>query len=317
MTIFIRLAHWSSDQKEIQDVRTSVFIDEQNVSSDEEWDDFDAHMDTQHIVALDQESQLPVATARVLDSGKIGRVAVLKDYRGKGIGQDITRKAIELALQKNTQKIYLEAQTHALSFYEALGFTAYGELFMDAGIEHQRMRFVQSQTSLSHVYSDTVLRFENIQAPIQHLQQQFFNAKRTIDIYSHKLRSDIFSSPQVARALSELARRSRHSHVRILIQDSSSLIGRFHRLIDLSQRLSSRIELRILPHDDSELGTHDSNKHFSITDSSHLVYFNNESNSIGFAQYSAQVQIKSLRNTFDYLWENHAKIDPNAKQIHL
>ncbi len=121
-------------------LRRIVFIEEQGVSEAEELDDLDD--DAIHLLA--RQDGKPVASARLLldgDIGKIGRVCVLKEMRGTGLGQQLMMKALqELSRQPAITTAKLGAQCHALGFYEKLGFTAYGPIYDDAGIPHQDMK---------------------------------------------------------------------------------------------------------------------------------------------------------------------------------
>ncbi|AUM73162.1 GNAT family N-acetyltransferase [Paracoccus jeotgali] len=119
-------------------LRRQVFIQEQNVSEAEEWDGLDAT--ALHLLAWDDAR--PVGTARLLiagDSAKIGRVCVLRDMRGRGIGAQVMRAAIEVLRERGLRRAKLASQTHALAFYEKLGFVAYGPEYPDAGIPHRDM----------------------------------------------------------------------------------------------------------------------------------------------------------------------------------
>ncbi|WP_404473799.1 GNAT family N-acetyltransferase [Vreelandella venusta] len=116
-------------------IRSTVFIDEQRVPQEEEWDGRDP--ECHHFLAtLDGQ---PVGTARLLPDGHIGRVAVLSSARGKGIGIQLMEAAIQAARDAGHTTAELSAQLHALAFYERLGFVAYGDVFMDAGIPHRHM----------------------------------------------------------------------------------------------------------------------------------------------------------------------------------
>lgn len=117
-------------------IRRIVFIEEQHVSQEEEWDGRDP--DCLHFLA--RIGPRPVGTARLLPDGHIGRVAVLSDQRGNGIGLALMVAAIEAARDKELEGVELAAQLHALPFYEQFGFSAYGEVFMEAGIAHRNMR---------------------------------------------------------------------------------------------------------------------------------------------------------------------------------
>ncbi|WP_404377145.1 GNAT family N-acetyltransferase [Vreelandella aquamarina] len=116
-------------------VRRIVFIDEQRVPQEEEWDGRDAEC-LHFLATLNGE---PVGTARLLPDGHIGRVAVLSSARGTGIGYRLMEAAIQAARETGHPHAALSAQLHALAFYERLGFVAHGEVFMDAGIPHREM----------------------------------------------------------------------------------------------------------------------------------------------------------------------------------
>lgn len=113
-------------------IRETVFVHEQGVPPELEMDEFDQQ--AQHAIAKVNGSA--VATGRILSDGHIGRIAVLKDYRGRGIGAALVRCLTEYARQQGWRRVYLGSQLHAEAFYERLGFQRYGDVFMDAGIEH-------------------------------------------------------------------------------------------------------------------------------------------------------------------------------------
>ena len=120
-------------------LRRTVFIEEQGVSEADEVDD----KDDEAIHLLARLNGRPVGSARLLvlgDTGKIGRVCVLADQRGTGLGAALMRAAVERFRQvPGVKTVKLGAQTHALGFYERLGFTAHGPEFDDAGIPHREM----------------------------------------------------------------------------------------------------------------------------------------------------------------------------------
>jgi len=120
-------------------LRRRVFIEEQGVSEADEIDDLDA--EAIHLLAV--VAGLPVGTARLLidgETGKIGRVCVLPEARGAGLGAALIRAAVaEFAAMPGLTRAKLGAQVHALGFYQRLGFTAVGPVYMDAGIEHRDM----------------------------------------------------------------------------------------------------------------------------------------------------------------------------------
>ncbi|MEZ5770774.1 MAG: GNAT family N-acetyltransferase [Defluviimonas denitrificans] len=129
----------TEDLATCQALRRTVFIEEQNVPEADEVDGRDAG--AVHLLA--RVEGRAVGTARLLvsgDSGKIGRVCVLAEMRGKGIGARLIEAAVrEFAANPAIGKVKLSAQINALSFYERLGFTAEGDEYLDAGIVHRDM----------------------------------------------------------------------------------------------------------------------------------------------------------------------------------
>ena len=121
------------------DLRRTVFMEEQGVSLVDEIDGFDD--EALHMLALLDAK--PVGCARILISGetaKIGRVCVLKDARGKGLGAAIITACLDIARQQSgLARAQLGAQTHAVPFYEKLGFAAFGPVYDDAGLPHRDM----------------------------------------------------------------------------------------------------------------------------------------------------------------------------------
>jgi predicted GNAT family N-acyltransferase len=133
----IRSANWASDKNNLSNLRRVVFIVEQQVSHEEEWDGQDES--AYHWLATDHTDHA-IGTSRLLPTGQIGRMAVLAEYRGTGVGAALLEAAVNEARRLGMPDIYLNAQSHALGFYERAGFIKQGEEFMEAGIPHFRMR---------------------------------------------------------------------------------------------------------------------------------------------------------------------------------
>ncbi|WP_447042472.1 GNAT family N-acetyltransferase [Vreelandella sp. H-I2] len=131
----ISVGDWETLGPAASEIRRKVFIDEQNVPQEEEWDGLDP--ECLHFLAM-LDGQ-PVGTARLLPDAHIGRVAVLANARGTGIGVLLMQAAIEAARHAGHSKVALSAQVQALAFYERLGFVAHGDEFLDAGIPHREM----------------------------------------------------------------------------------------------------------------------------------------------------------------------------------
>lgn len=132
----LRIANWQEDRAALRAVREAVFVREQHVPSELEWDEFDAHCI--HVLAADAVASA-IGTSRLLGDGTIGRMAVLKAWRGKGVGKALLLHLLEEAMKQHLQQVALHAQIHASGFYSKLGFEMMGEEFIEAGIPHVRM----------------------------------------------------------------------------------------------------------------------------------------------------------------------------------
>jgi ElaA protein len=139
VTIAVRTLASPADWEAAKAIRFEVFVDEQHVPADLELDELDAM--ARHWLAWDGETAVGTARAVRKDFGwKIGRVAVRRDWRGRGVGQALMRAILDAARRAEVRELQLESQTHALAFYERLGFVAEGPEFDDAGIPHRLMR---------------------------------------------------------------------------------------------------------------------------------------------------------------------------------
>lgn len=128
-------ADWYKENTDIRRIRETVFIKEQGVTPEQEWDSDDAS--ATHFLAY--EGEYPVGTARLLPNGCIGRVSVLKDWRGLGIGELLMHAAVAEAERQGLTEQTLTAQAHAAGFYERLGFNVISDEFIEAGIPHVEM----------------------------------------------------------------------------------------------------------------------------------------------------------------------------------
>lgn len=132
----VRIADWETDREAIQRLRTTVFVEEQEVPSELEWDGLDS--ECVHALAIDSKGTA-IATGRMQAGGKIGRMAVRKDWRGKAVGSAILGALVAEARRRGLAEVTLASQAHAVPFYERHGFRSVGEHHIEAGIPHQRM----------------------------------------------------------------------------------------------------------------------------------------------------------------------------------
>lgn len=131
----IKIADWQKDSKTLKAIRKSVFIEEQNVPENLEWDGLDPSC----VHFLVKMNNIPVATARLKPDGQIGRMAIFPPYRRQGIGGRLLEFILMYAAKSNLNKVYLHAQVEVINFYAKHGFETEGEEFMDADIPHRAM----------------------------------------------------------------------------------------------------------------------------------------------------------------------------------
>ena len=134
--IRVEVVDWADAEPLLRPIRIAVFIHEQGVPEELEWDGLDSCC--AHVLASNAQGDA-IGTARMQANGTIGRMAVLKSWRGRGAGRLLLGALLDLAVKQGLTRVTLSAQTHAIGFYERAGFHAVGELFMDAGIPHRRM----------------------------------------------------------------------------------------------------------------------------------------------------------------------------------
>lgn len=128
---------WNKNKTELALVRRLVFLQEQHVPEELEWDE---HDEICHHILITDNNHNAIATGRIKPDGHIGRMAVLKPWRNQGVGSAILTALIKYAATNKMQNVYLHAQTTAIPFYEKHGFTLCSDEFMDAGIPHKTMQ---------------------------------------------------------------------------------------------------------------------------------------------------------------------------------
>ncbi len=133
----VSLVSWHDGEPLLRAIREAVFIREQHVPEDLEWDGLDD--DCRHALALSLNGDA-IGCGRMLPNGHIGRIAVLPQWRGQNVGTAIMEALLDEARSRGYRQVDIDAQTYAIPFYRNLGFVEYGEEFMDAGIPHVKMR---------------------------------------------------------------------------------------------------------------------------------------------------------------------------------
>ncbi len=303
MNISIKSTDWSSGSAALRDVRTQVFVEEQSVPIELEWDDKDET--ASHWLAF--ENDKPIGTVRMLSDGHIGRMAVLKEYRGQGIGLHLLQAAINAAKEKNLYEVYLYSQTQAVDFYRQEGFIAHGEEFLDANIPHRTMRLKLAEKRLLGVHAGN-FQPDNLFDILSSLISQ---TSQHLRILHTNLDPNLYDNEEMVTLLSDLARKSRYSDIRILIVDPSLIVKRGHRLLNLQRRLSSIIKLRRI-----SCEPHHVKDNMVLADQCGIIAQPIKDPDKVWANFNNKPVATTHIAIFDDLWE-HAVEDRNLRQLDI
>lgn len=313
MNVSIQQASWPDDSDVLRLLRQQVFVVEQGVPESLEWDGEDASC--KHFLAtVDDE---PVGCARLMPTGQIGRMAVLASERGKGLGGQLLLAAIETAQQQGLTDIFLHAQVRVQPFYERFGFTAYGDRFLEAGIDHQSMHLTaETAPPLESLLSAklagrNLAPFDTDESAAERAAQLCAGAQRHVVIYSQLLDQETFGQGVVVAALSDFVRSHAHAHVDILIHSSSKIRARSHELVALAQRLTSKFTIKLVNDDERN-----ERRSFIVADGEGYWLLPDYQQPTGIACAFDPVQAQHLSDRFEEL-SRRAKIDPNLRTLRI
>ncbi|MEQ1544517.1 GNAT family N-acetyltransferase [Methyloglobulus sp.] len=241
-------ANYQADFDDLRAVRVAVFVNEQYIPQEVEFDSVDP--DCHHFVARDNQNRA-IGTGRLTSDGKIGRMAVLQTCRGQGIGEALLLNLINKARKLGRTSVFLNAQTDVLGFYEKFGFIREGDIFTEANIPHQRMRLqIEPITKSSRPAPKPrdalveIAEFKTLEGTVSATLELITKARRQICIYSPDLEYVLYGRLDIGEALKKFAINSSGGNVLIIIQDTLAVRSHPHPLIDLAQRLPSAFLLR-------------------------------------------------------------------------
>ena len=239
--------NWKEERVALRDIRELVFIGEQKVSRELEWDGLDD--EAQHFIAY--QDNIAVGCARLLNGNKIGRMAVIKSHRGQGIGQKILDHIKRFASQKRATLLTLSAQCHAYSFYRQSGFGACSPPYEDAGIAHIDMecRVFSQQVELTQYalnLDKTTYRSHNLLEGSGYLEIMLSQCNKSLNISIKDLAHPLLRNPLLIQKISLLARQNRHFKIKVLLGQYMPT-DNDHPLFRIMDRLPSFSEIKISP----------------------------------------------------------------------
>lgn len=212
-------------------VRQAVFIDGQHIPAGEEWDALDPL--SLHLLARDAAGH-PIGTARLTPDHRIGRLAVLAPWRGRGVGDALLALALQQAAQAGWPQAGLHAAVGSEGFYARHGFLPEGEHVAQDGLPHQAMRLRLDGPMAVETHAEATAAL----VALAHATGSL------LCLYSRDLDPGLLDSPAVVRALRALAVRNRGAEIRILLQDPDAPLRDQSALLPLVQRLPSSFQLR-------------------------------------------------------------------------
>lgn len=249
-------ADYTADFQDLRSVRETVFVLEQNVPIEEEWDELDPRC--HHVIARDANGQ-PIGTGRLTPEHKIGRMAVLKAWRNKGVGDALMVALMNQARSLGWTEVSLNAQVSAEAFYARHGFQPYGERFMEAGIEHQAMRRAleplaapERGPAAPRGRSVPSVEFDSLHEATEATLAVVQAARRELRLFTRDLDPVLFSQPAVLEAFKQYAIAGRGGVVQVIVLDPAAVQGQAHPLLGLAQRMTSVFQFRT-PLDDVDL----------------------------------------------------------------
>jgi len=291
-TYHIEVATWPDDRTNIKSIRRKVFVIEQGVDSKIEWDGKDSQC--LHVLAYHNDEI--IGTGRMQANGHIGRLAVLSNWRGRGVGKGMVSALIQAA-QRDHNFVYLNAQVQAIGFYESFGFVADGAVFMEAGIPHQRMELHFREAISNEDLSLEIKDHHGIEDNYQALIELCSSARRSIDIFTPDLDRRMLSRGRFINVLKEFIKISPKSRVRALVHQPAIPIRYDHRLIELSQDYSSYIQLR---------ETNPEYNHYPysyvLVDAKAYLYRPHAAEYSATLEFTDNVRARHLHNEFDEIW---------------
>lgn len=242
----IEPATWPVDMADLRAVRSEVFVLEQAVPEDEEWDDLDAV--SQHVIARDAQGKA-VGTGRLTPQATLGRMAVLRDWRGKGVGEAMLRVLLEMARERHFRQVRIHAQSHALAFYERAGFVAHGEEFEECGILHRHMDIeipplAQPERKTLETADPALLESHDRDSARAAMLAVVASARRELCIFARELETEVYDHAEFLEALKHLAISDALVRIRILLLEPSRARTDANRLVALSHRLTSVFTFR-------------------------------------------------------------------------
>lgn len=308
MPIEYLFCEWSKYKSQLMAIRRDVFIQEQGVPEELEIDEWDAK--STHLLVLNNLQ--PIATARLLPNGHIGRMCVTKPFRGQGIGKTMLERLIHKAALLGIETVKLNAQVSAIGFYQKSGFQVCSDTFMDAGIEHKSMSLDLKEDTITLSNNPLLIDIDNKALAQEAVVKLISKARHQISILSQQLEPELYNQTQLCEHISQLIRHNHRCKIRILYKNNESIGSQSHCLIQLAQRFSSFIEIRLITHKEFIKFQ----QSWLLIDDMAYCHLKNPARYIGEACFYNKLVVKEDLEFFNQAWE-HSEVDPLTRRLSL
>ncbi|SDU02796.1 GNAT family N-acetyltransferase [Halopseudomonas salegens] len=321
--IRINQVAWDGNEA-LKSIRHQVFVDEQQVPAELEWDADDAEA-THFLLFVDDE---PAGTARLLADGHIGRVAILPPWRGQGLGERLMLHIMAHAEAQGLSPLVLSAQVHALPFYAKLGFAISSEEYMEAGIPHREMRWPAAEKELPPIDFTSPGRFEVHNPPVatrarytselpqqlgtdselveldednagDHLCHLILQTRHSLRVYHADLMLWLCHRQRVIDCLEQRIASEPRFALQVLLDQLPGNFLQGHSLAQLMHRFPSRVSIR---QQHPELASDP--QAYCLADSTGLMMLPQPQKKQGFIRYYSRDQVKRWQGRFQELWES-------------
>lgn len=309
---------WKDAEDDLRTLREFIFIREQNVPPELEWDGKDE--DCIHLLARDSKGR-PIGTSRMTADGHIGRMAVLRAWRNKGVGSTMLTALTTIARARQLPRVQLDAQIQAIEFYQRYDFKTQGDEFMDAGIPHKHMTRVLPSLNESKNIKDLQNQILGENRELIRLESRDDNrlaANRMVEqgqlsllLFTPNLDPRIFDTNEFIEAVKKLALVSKHSKIYILIQDPSAAVTRGHRIVELARKISSHIFINRADEED-----HDRVDSFMVVDETGVIHRPYAERYEGSVEFNNLGRARLLTKEFKDAWERSVP-EPELRRLHL
>lgn len=332
---WVQMVDWETCES-LRTIRQAVFIDEQRIEPKLEWDADDAA--AVHFLLI--HNNAAVGTARLLADGHIGRVAILREYRGLGLGEVLMREVMAQAQTLGHERFLLSAQTYALDFYRRLGYREEGNEYLEAGIPHRAMIWESDPGTLPPIEFSSPGRFA-IHNPEEEPRQRFISdlpcrlgegrdliecdetdlrlhvchmaqqTRRNLIIHAADQAVWLFNQRDFIESCEQLILAQPKARIRVLLQDVPQSFALGHSMVKLAQRFPSMCEIRRV-HPDAPREP----QVYMLADSDGIVMLPQRQKRTGFARYQSPDQVRRWTSSFQEFWAT-SQSDPALRRFLL